>query len=105
MIPRTIVGVAAVVLPLTASAQASQIGSLQDVVDFIVGFVGLLVPVLIGITFVYILWGITKAWIIQGGTEEGVDSGKMVVVTGVIGLIVIVGMWGIVSLVRSAIFF
>lgn len=95
--------VALALIPTVASAQQPR--DFQGVVDFIIGFVGLLVPVLIGITFVYILWGITKAWIIQGGTEEGVETGKMVVVTGVIGLIVIVGMWGIVSLVRSAIFF
>jgi len=77
----------------------------QGVVAFIVGFIALLVPVIIGITFVYILWGLVKAWIIDGGSEESVATGKMIAITGVIGLIVMVGIWGIVSLVRSAIFF
>ncbi len=77
----------------------------QEVVGFITGFIGILVPVVIALTFIYVLWGIVHSWIIKGGSQEGVDSGKMVVVTGIIGLTVMVGIWGIVSLVKSAIFY
>lgn len=90
-------------LPLPVFAQAPQ--NFGEVVDWIIGFIELLIPVIIGVTFVYIIWGITKAWIINGGSEEGVKAGRMIVVTGVIGLIFMVGIWGIVSLVQSAIFF
>lgn len=77
----------------------------SDVVNWFADFASLLVPVIIGITFVFIIWGMAKAWIIDGGSEESTQTGKMVFLTGVIGLTVMIGMWGIISLVRSAIFF
>lgn len=76
-----------------------------DVVNWVADFAALLVPVIIGITFVFIIWGMAKAWIIDGGSEESTQTGKMVFLTGVIGLTVMIGMWGLISLVRSAIFF
>lgn len=75
------------------------------VVDFVANFASLLVPVIIGLTFLYILWGMAQAWIINGGNEESTQTGKTIFLTGIIGLTVMVGMWGIVSLVRNAIFF
>ena len=92
------------IISLPAVARAAP-QDFQGVVGFIVGFIALLVPVIVGITFVYILWGLAKAWIIDGGSEESVATGKMIAITGIIGLIVMVGIWGIVSLVRTAVFF
>lgn len=88
--------------PLFASAVPRDFAG---VVHSFASFAALLVPLIIGLTFVYIIWGMTKAWIIDSGNEEGVATGKTIFLTGVIGLTVMVGMWGIVSLVRSAIFF
>ena len=76
-----------------------------DVVAMVTDFISLLVPLLIGIAFVFVIWGIAKAWVIDAGNEESTQTGKMILITGVIGLLVMVGLWGIVSLVRSAIFF
>jgi hypothetical protein len=75
------------------------------VVSWVANFATLLVPFIIGLTFLYIIWGIAQAWIINGGNEESTQTGKTILLTGIIGLTVMVGMWGIVSLVRNAIFF
>lgn len=79
--------------------------NLTEVVYWVADMVGLIIPVIIAITFLYILWGLTKYWIIGGGNEESTSQGKWVLITGIIGLTVIVGMWGLISLVRNAIFF
>jgi hypothetical protein len=84
---------------------AQQPRNFGEVVEWVADFASLLVPVIIGIAFLFIMWGLIKSWIIGGGTEEGVQTGKMVLLTGIIGLTVMVGMWGLVSLVRNAIFF
>jgi hypothetical protein len=76
-----------------------------EVVGWVSNFASLLIPAIVALTFVYILWNITTHWIIQGGSEEGVQTGKWALITGVIGLTVMVGMWGLVSLIRNAIFF
>jgi hypothetical protein len=77
----------------------------SSVVAWVADFASILVPVIIGLAFIFVMWRVIKAWIIQGGTEEGVQAGKTAVVVGIIGLTVMVGMWGIISLVRNAVFF
>ena len=101
----TISGLLAIVnlfAPLTAYAAPQDFAG---VVDWVANFATLLVPFIIGLTFLYIIWGIAQAWIINGGNEESAQTGKTILLTGIIGLTVMVGMWGIVSLVRNAIFF
>lgn len=79
--------------------------NLAEVVYWVADMVGLIVPVIIAFTFLYILYGLTRYWIAGGGNEESTAQGKWVMITGIIGLTVIVGMWGLISLVRNAIFF
>ena len=93
---------ASIFAPFVAFAQPEDFAG---VVGWVANFATLLVPFIIGLTFLYILWGIAQAWIINGGNEESTQTGKTILLTGIIGLTVMVGMWGIVSLVRNAIFF
>ena len=93
---------AAVFTPLVSFAAPQDFAG---VVYFVLSFIRLLVPLIIGVTFLYVIWGIAKMWIIDAGNEESTKSGRMIFITGVIGLIVMVGMWGLVSLVKTAIFF
>ncbi len=94
--------IAYLALPLMAFGAPQ---NLAEVVYWVGDLVGLIIPVIIAITFLYILWGLTKYWIMGGGNEESTAQGKWVMITGIIGLTVIVGMWGLISLVRNAIFF
>jgi hypothetical protein len=95
----------AVVFATPFIAFAQRPSNFTEVVYWVADFVGLLIPVIVAITFLYVLWGMARYWIINGGNEENIAQGKWVLITGVIGLTVIVGMWGLVSLVRNAIFF
>jgi uncharacterized membrane protein len=90
-------------LPLLA--HAAQPRTFAEVVGWAADFAALLIPLIIGLTFLYVIWGLAKHWVINGGSEESAQTGRMVLITGVIGLTVMVGLWGLVSLVRSAIFF
>lgn len=89
-------------LPLVAFGAPQ---NFSELVGVVINFIALLVPVIIALTFVYILWGLTKAWIIDAGNEDSTKTGRMILFTGIIGLVVMVGIWGLVSLVRGAIFF
>jgi hypothetical protein len=84
---------------------AAQPQNFAEVVGWAANFAALLIPFIIALTFLYIIWGLAKHWVIDGGSEESAQTGRMVLITGVIGLTVMVGIWGLVSLVRSAIFF
>lgn len=100
--PSVLLGSLTLGMPLVSFAAPRDFAG---VVSWVADFATLLVPFIIGLTFLYILWGVTKAWIINGGNEESTQTGKTILLTGIIGLTVMVGMWGIVSLVRNAIFF
>jgi hypothetical protein len=50
------------------------------------------------------MWGIVKNWVMKGGGEEGVDNGKKILSAGIIGFVLMVSIWGILSLIQKSIF-
>ncbi len=55
------------------------------------------VPVLIALGVLYFVWGVVQ-YVIAGG-EEAKKQGKDRVIYGIIGLVVIIGVWGLVGIV------
>ncbi len=89
-------------LPVVALAQAPSdfrgfVALLLDLINGIIGFV-------LAILFVVVIWGIINGWVIHGADEKGVESGKNVLVAGIIAFVVIVGFWGIVAIIKSSFF-
>ncbi|KKS70584.1 MAG: hypothetical protein UV43_C0058G0003 [Parcubacteria group bacterium GW2011_GWF2_42_7] len=72
----------------------------EDVITPLRKIVDLLVPLLMVAAFVVFLWGIIK-FITSGGDEEKKKSGKGLIIYGLIGLFVMVAVWGIVKLVAG----
>ena len=91
------------VLPNVAFAQTP--GTFGEMVNFFLGIFNLIIPVIFALTFLVIIWGITKGWIIDAGSEAGADRGKQIAFAGIVGLIVMTGMWGIIALAQSVIKF
>ena len=56
-----------------------------------------IIPVLVAFGIVYFVWGITQYVI--GSEEEAKTKGKNKIIYGIIGLAVIVGLWGLVNVV------
>lgn len=75
-----------------------------DVVDFILGFVNILIPLLFGLIFLLVIWRIIDAWIIHGGDAAKVKEGKTSLLVGVFALVVLSGVWGIVALLQNSLF-
>ncbi|OGI82223.1 hypothetical protein A3I95_00615 [Candidatus Nomurabacteria bacterium RIFCSPLOWO2_02_FULL_44_12] len=57
------------------------------------------VPVLIALGVVYFVWGVITYVI--SSDEEAKKAGRDRMVFGIIGLVVIVGLWGLVSILRN----
>jgi hypothetical protein len=62
-----------------------------------------LVPVLIAIAFIVFLFGVYKYFILGAADEKSRTDGKQFVLWGVIGLVVILSVWGLVNLVKDTI--
>lgn len=73
-------------------------------VSIVTGLMGQLVTIIFALTFLAFMWGIIKGWIIGGGNAESVESGKKVVVASVVAFVVMISVWGIVSLLRVSLF-
>ncbi len=73
-----------------------------ELVQLLIGFINLLVPVLFALTILYLSWGIIKAWIINGGDQGSVDEGKKIAIAGVVALVFMVGIWGILAVLQRS---
>jgi hypothetical protein len=85
--------------PLIASAQVpGPIGTtllqLQDVVNF-------LIPLMIAIAVLVFFWGLVK-YIANASDEAAKESGRALMIWGMIGLFVMVAFWGIIGFVQES---
>jgi len=62
-----------------------------------------LIPVIFAFALVFFFWGLAKL-ILHAGEEEAKEEGKRLMFWGVIGLVVMFGLWGIVNFLLDIIF-
>ena len=97
------------VLPLVSLAQNSVVGAAKvscvsasgigNLLCTIQNLLNSIVPVLIALGVVYFVWGVVQYMI--GDSEEAKKKGRDHVIYGIIGFAVIIGLWGLVTLVTS----
>lgn len=74
-------------------------GTLDGIICKIGDLLNLVVPVLIALGIVYFVWGVITYVI--GSDEEAKQAGRNRMIFGIIGLVVIVGVWGLVRIVTD----
>ena len=89
---------------LTYAAPLPPNATFKDVANFVIGFINLLIPLIIGLTVLVLFWGIIQAWILNGGDEESVNKGKKLAGVGVLVLVIMFGIWGILSILKVTLF-
>ena len=78
---------------LTLAADAfSIVGTIANLLQFII-------PVLITLAVVYFIWGVIQYTVSQD--EEAKKKARGKIITGLIGLFVIVAFWGIIALITN----
>lgn len=91
--------------PLAAFAQNAggcahvEDGTIQDIICRIGNVLDTLIPILIVLGIVYFVWGVVTYVI--GKDEEAKKRGKDKIIYGIIGLVVIVAMWGLVGIITN----
>ncbi|MFA6523916.1 MAG: pilin [Candidatus Paceibacterota bacterium] len=98
-------GFGLVFAPLLAFAQQSNgcvnaiPGTIQKVICTIGNILDTVIPVLIVLGIVYFVWGVVQY--VMASEEEAKKVGRERMIYGIIGLVVIVGMWGLVGIVTN----
>ena len=78
--------------------------SFSELVAHVIEFITLLIPLVFAGTFLIIMWKVIDAWIIHGGDESKIEDGKNTIIVGIIALVVMSGIWGILSILQSSFF-
>ncbi|MBI3888810.1 hypothetical protein HY311_03395 [Candidatus Nomurabacteria bacterium] len=86
----------AVFVPFIASAQAT---GLTDVITKISDLFKAILPVLVAFGVLYFIWGMVQYFIADG--EEAKKNGRDRIIYGIIGLAVIVSIWGLVAILNQ----
>lgn len=73
--------------------------TLISLIDTSSSLLGKILPLLVSLGVLYFIWGVIQYFIAD--SEEAKTKGRDAVIYGVIGLAVIVSVWGLVNVVRS----
>jgi len=90
--------------PMLTSAAVATPKSFGSLVDLFLSIINLLITFIFALTFIVLVWAIIRTWVIGGAEEAQVEKGKKIITTGVLVLVVMVGIWGIIALLRGGIF-
>ena len=98
---KVIASIAVLATPMLASAQlAVTEQSATGIVRFIQTALNMAVGLLIAAAVVWFLYGVFK-FIVSAGDAEKRDEGRNAIITGIIGLAVMVSVWGLVRWVTN----
>ena len=90
-------------LPFLAFAQP-QVNSVQDAGGFVIALINnVAVPVVFALAFIVFIWGVFTYFVAGGHNEEKRDQGKQLMLYGLIGLAVMVTVWGLVQVLVGSV--
>lgn len=77
----------------------------QDLVNIFIDIISLAIPVVFGLTLLFVIWKLVDAWVISAGDEKKVDEGKKIALVAVIALVFMSAIWGILQLLQYSLFY
>ncbi|MBU6323251.1 MAG: hypothetical protein KGI41_00165 [Patescibacteria group bacterium] len=102
---RAAYAVAAILGAVPAAAAAAQAQTFSGFTGAIVSVVDKgLIPLLYAAAFLAFLWGMLNYFIIKAGEERGREEARGFILWGLVGLVVIFGVWGMVHLLLNTLF-
>jgi hypothetical protein len=87
--------------PLMAAAQVNAT-NVQNLGQGLIGLINnVAVPLLFAIAFIVFIWGVFQYFIAGGHDEEKRETGKSLMLWGIIGFFIMVSVWGLVNILRG----
>ena len=84
-------------------APGSEPSTFAEVICIFLGFIGTTIPIMVGLALLAFFWGLAN-FILSAGDEKKLQDGKKLMFWGIIGLFVMVSIWGIINLIYSDFF-
>lgn len=87
--------------PALVLAQGNtNLGNVESFVDTIGDLINTLIPIVFALALLFFLWGLAK-YIFAAGNEEAKESGKRIMIWGIIALFIMASVWGIVAFLQD----
>jgi hypothetical protein len=91
----------ALVAPALAHAQLGQgVSNIQRIIEQLGSIVNTLIPIVFAIALLVFFWGLVK-FILAAGSEDAKETGRRLMIGGLIALFVMSAVWGIVKLIAQ----
>src|SRR3989344_1349190 len=89
-----------VVAPFVASAGTS-VSSLGDLLGVFMTIINALMPFIVALVVLFFIWGVFQ-FVMAAGDEEARKTGRDKMIFGIIGIFVMVSVWGLVNLLEGS---
>ena len=86
--------------PFIVAAQTPNIAYFTSIFTQVQTFVNLLIPFMFVLAFLFFLFGLVK-FMFSAGNEDAKDTGKRIMIWGIVVLFVMVAVWGIITLLSQ----
>lgn len=91
---------AMVSVPVVAAAFSLEGSMFKDVINYILGLISLLIPILFALAFIVFFWGLSK-FILNSGNKDGIEKGRNYMLWGVLALFILLTFRTIISLMTN----
>jgi len=87
-------------VPTLAFAQVdTSISSFDDILLFVSRIINSLIPIIISLAVLVFIWGVFRY--IVASAEEDKTKGRNLMIWGIVGIFVMVSVWGLVNVLRN----
>ena len=73
-------------------------------VEGLINLINLAIPLIISVIFLVLVWKIFDAWVINAADEKKREEGKQMALTAVLVMVVMLAVWGIVTMIKNSLF-
>jgi hypothetical protein len=85
--------------PTLALAQEIDVSYFESIINEVANLINDLLPVVMGLALLFFLWGVFVYFIYGAGNEDSRETGRKFMIYALIGLVLMVAVWGIVQLI------
>lgn len=75
-----------------------------EFVNAMLGLINIIIPVIFGVVFLFLVWKIFDSWVINAADEKKREEGKQYATVAVIVMVIMIIAWGVVAMLRRSVF-
>jgi hypothetical protein len=75
-----------------------------EVLNVFIALFDNIITLLVVLIFFFVLWRVFTTWFLHGDDPKEIERGRQSVFIGLLVLVLVIGLWGVVAIVRTTFF-